>query len=418
MKMKKICSLIAAISLSVQMLFALPVQAEEGTAPAETVAAQISTNEIPGWPVGPDITSSAGVILENSSNTVLYGKNMDAPLFPGSSVKIMTMLLALENSSLSDEVTMTATGVSGVTDGGVSISSQIDEVFTMEQCMYAIMLASANDIALQVAEHVGGSVEAFVTQMNERAAQLGCKNTVFTNPTGLPDENQHTTAYDMALITQAAFANDSFRSIASAQSYTIPATNMAGGDRSLSNTFKMTSSAEPVYYADCIGGKLGFTNASGETLVCAARRGDLTLTCVVLQGASGATPIDAAAILDYGFQNFKLLNLGREDFDVLEGGIVLAPSTAGTADFSIEDTETEDGQIHRVYSYQSIPVGTAVCIKPSQEETVVDTRSEENIKAAEEYSQTSNYVPYIMIGAVGLLLLIFLLTRMIKVIKS
>ena len=84
------------------------------------------------------------------------------PLYPASAVKIMTCLVALENSSLDEQVTMTATGVSGVTDGGANISSQLDEVFTMEQCLYAIMVASANDIALQVAEHVGGSVDAFV----------------------------------------------------------------------------------------------------------------------------------------------------------------------------------------------------------------------------------------------------------------
>ena len=118
---------------------------------------------------------------------------------------------------------MTATGVSGVTDGGASISAQLDEVFTVEQCLYAIMLASANDVALQIAEQIGGSVDGFVQMMNNRAVELGCTNTVFTNPTGLPDENQHTTAHDMALITKAAIDNESFRAIAETTSYTIPA---------------------------------------------------------------------------------------------------------------------------------------------------------------------------------------------------
>ena len=102
--------------------------------------------------------------METSTNTVLYFKNADQPLYPASAVKIMTCLVALENSSLDEQVTMTATGVSGVTDGGANISSQLDEVFTMEQCLYAIMVASANDIALQVAEHVGGSVDALYRQ--------------------------------------------------------------------------------------------------------------------------------------------------------------------------------------------------------------------------------------------------------------
>lgn len=110
--------------------------------------------------------------METSTNTVLYSKNADQALYPASAVKVMTCLVALENSSLDDQVTMTATGVSGVTDGGANISSQLDEVFTMEQCLYAIMVASANDIALQVAEHVGGSVDAFVQTMNARAQEL------------------------------------------------------------------------------------------------------------------------------------------------------------------------------------------------------------------------------------------------------
>lgn len=124
-------------------------------APAADSAAAITTNSISGWPQASDITSTAAIVMETSTNTVLFSKNADQQLYPASAVKIMTCLIALENSSLDDQVTMTATGVSGVTDGGANISAQLDEVFTMEQCLYAIMVGSANDIALQVAEHVG-----------------------------------------------------------------------------------------------------------------------------------------------------------------------------------------------------------------------------------------------------------------------
>ncbi len=152
---------------------------------AETQTSSISTNSISGWPQGPDITSTAAMIMEDSTQTTVYAKNMDQVLYPGATVKVMTTLLTLENAQLSDQVTMTATGVSGVTDGGASISAQLDEVFTVEQCLYAIMLASANDVALQIAEQIGGSVDGFVQMMNNRAVELGCTNTVFTNPTGL-----------------------------------------------------------------------------------------------------------------------------------------------------------------------------------------------------------------------------------------
>lgn len=240
MKKRKITSVFLALGLFASLLFQVPISAEEADQSAAVEASgTISTNSISGWPQASDISSEAAVVMENTTNTILYSKNADEVLFPGSTVKIMTCLLALENTQLTDEVTMTATGVSGVTDGGASISSQVDEVFTVEQCLYAIMVASANDIALQIAEHVGGSVDGFVQQMNSRAQELGCTNTVFTNPTGLPDDNQHTTAHDMALIMQAAIQNESFRTIAAATSYTIPATNKAAA-RNLTSKFTMT----------------------------------------------------------------------------------------------------------------------------------------------------------------------------------
>ena len=170
MKKPKILSALMVLGLSASLLGQVPVMAEEADQTQTTDAAGgITTNSISGWPQASDISSEAAVVMENSTNTVLYSKNADEVLFPGSTVKIMTCLLALENAQLTDQVTMTATGVSGVTDGGASISSQVDEVFTVEQCLYAIMVASANDIALQIAEHVGGSVDNFVQMMNSRA---------------------------------------------------------------------------------------------------------------------------------------------------------------------------------------------------------------------------------------------------------
>lgn len=238
MKKSRITTALLAIGISASMVFQTPVFATEETAVA--VSSGVTTNGISGWPQGPEITSASAVIMEDTSDTILYAKDMDTTLSPAGAVKIMTCLLALENSQLDDQVTMTETGVSGVTDGGAHISSQLGEVFTMEQCLYALMLASANDIALQVAEQIGGSVDAFVQKMNDRAKELGCTNTVFTNPTGLPDDNQHTTAHDLALIMQAAIRNDSFRTISGATSYTIPATNVSGGTRNLTSSFTMT----------------------------------------------------------------------------------------------------------------------------------------------------------------------------------
>lgn len=412
MKIKKLSSCLLALGLSFSLLFQTPVMA------AEETASGITTNNISGWPQGADITSTAAVVIEDSTNTTLYAKNADQVLYPGAAVKVMTTLLALEKTQLTDQVTMTATGVSGVTDGGANISAQLDEVFTIEQCLYAIMLASANDIALQVAEHIGGSVDGFVQMMNSRAAELGCTNTLFTNPTGLPDENQHTTAHDMALIMKAAIDNDSFRTIAATGSYTIPATNVSGGDRVLTNNFSMMNATNAAYYQYCLGGKEGYTEASQSTLVCAAQKDNVTLIAVVLQGASGTTATEAASLLNYGFDNFQMLSLGDNDFNMISGGNAYVPAGATADSLTTQDGEVSDGQYNRQYFFSDTPVGTAVMAATQEQDTTLTDDGQKNMSAAQTYSSNRTDVPYFVIGGVGILLLLLILLRIIKVAKS
>ena len=417
MKFKKIHSGLIALGLCCSLFLQTPVLAAEETADAASVSA-ISTNDIAGWPQGPDITSTAAVIMEDSTNTTLYAKNMDQVLYPGATVKVMTTLLALENTQLSDQVTMTATGVSGVTDGGANISAQIDEIFTVEQCLYAIMLASANDVALQLAEHIGGSVDGFVQMMNARAAELGCTNTVFTNPTGLPDENQHTTAHDMALIMKAAADNESFQTIASTASYTIPATNVSGGDRVLTNNFSMLTNNNAAYYQYCTGGREGYTEASGSTLVCSAQKNGITLIAVVLQGTSGTTATEAASLLNYGFDNFNMLSLGDNDFNMLSGGDVYVPVGTTADALTTQDGEVQDGQYSRQYLFGGTAVGTSVMVATQEEDTSLVDTSVQNMDAARNYTENRNNLPYFIIGGVGILLLLLILLRIIKIAKS
>ena len=415
MKSKRLYSGLMALGLACTLIFQTPVLAAEET--AETQTSSISTNSISGWPQGPDITSTAAIIMEDSTQTTVYAKNMDQVLYPGATVKVMTTLLTLENAQLSDQVTMTATGVSGVTDGGASISAQLDEVFTVEQCLYAIMLASANDVALQIAEQIGGSVDGFVQMMNNRAVELGCTNTVFTNPTGLPDENQHTTAHDMALITKAAIDNESFRTIAETTSYTIPATNVSGGERVLTNNFSMLNNTNASYYQYCLGGREGYTEASGSTLVCGAEKNGVSLIAVILQGASGTTAAEAVSLLNYGFDNFQLLSLGDNDFDMASGGNVFVPN--GTTALTTQDGEVQDGQYNRQFLFNGTPVGTAVMsVTSPEEDTAVIEASTQNLTNAQDYTVSHTSVPYFVIGGIGLLLLLLILFRIVKVAKS
>lgn len=423
--MKRFSAALLVLGLGTATLFTqLPVRAAEKTADtAANTAVQtadpsiVTTNGIQGWPQASDISSTAAIVMETSTNTVLYSKNADQALYPASAVKVMTCLMALENSSLDDQVTMTATGVSGVTDGGANISAQLDEVFTMEQCLYAIMVASANDIALQVAEHISGSVEDFVAAMNTRAQELGCTNTVFTNPTGLPDENQHTTAHDMALIMEAAMVNDTFRTIAQTTSYTIPATNVSGGDRVLTNNFTMINSSSDSYYEPCIGGKEGYTEASGSTLVCEASKNNMKLVCVVLNGASGVTDDEAIALLNYGFDNFTPLTLPDDDFNRLSGGTVIVPAGTGADALTTEDSSS-DGQITRQYYFGGTPVGTAILENVEQQTDDAAATGQKNMEAAQNFSVSHTTAPYYIIGAIGAAFLLFFLFLMIRVIKS
>lgn len=423
--MKRFSAALLVLGLGTATLFTqIPVRAAEKTADtAANTAVQtadpsiVTTNGIQGWPQASDISSTAAIVMETSTNTVLYSKNADQALYPASAVKVMTCLMALENSSLDDQVTMTATGVSGVTDGGANISAQLDEVFTMEQCLYAIMVASANDIALQVAEHISGSVEDFVAAMNTRAQELGCTNTVFTNPTGLPDENQHTTAHDMALIMEAAMANDTFRTIAQTTSYTIPATNVSGGDRVLTNNFTMINSSSDSYYEPCIGGKEGYTEASGSTLVCEASKNNMKLVCVVLNGASGVTDDEAIALLNYGFDNFTPLTLPDDDFNRLSGGTVIVPAGTGADALTTEDSSS-DGQITRQYYFGGTPVGTAILENVEQQTDDAAATGQKNMEAAQNFSVSHTTAPYYIIGAIGAAFLLFFLFLMIRVIKS
>lgn len=411
MKIKKLITGFFALGMTLSLILQTPVLAAKASV-------GITTNAISGWPQGSDITSTAAVVMEESTNTVVYAKNMDQPLFPGGTVKVMTTLLALENSQLTDSVTMTSTGVSGVTDGGANISAQLDEVFTMEQCLYAIMMVSANDIALQVAEHLGGSVEGFVQMMNARAAELGCTNTVFTNPTGLPDENQHTTAHDMALIMKAALENESFRTIAGAPSYTISATNVSGGERVLTNNFSMMNAANAAYYQNCLGGREGFTEASGSTLVCGAEKNGVTLIAVVLQGASGTTGAEAGALLNYGFDNFQMLSLGDTDFNMISGGNVYIPASAAAESLTTQDGTVENSQYTRTYFFGGAQVGTSVMAAELEQDTALLDQSQQNINAAQDFSQSHTNLPYYLIAGGGALVLLFLLFMIIKIARS
>ena len=254
------------------------------------------------------ITAGAYVLMDATTGQVLIEKNMDQQLYPASITKIMTVLLAVEKAN--PDAVVTVSSEATIMDkpdysNSMHIALTSGENIRMEDLMYAAMIESANDAANCIAEAISGSNGEFAELMNQRAAELGAKNTHFTNPHGLPDENHLTTAYDMAQITRYAITNEKFLKIFSTIIYEIPPDNKKSEVLTISTGFAMLKGSDPLHYEGIVGGKTGYTVPAGYTGVAVAKRGDKTLVAVVLGSTSGANRFnDLTAILNYGFDNF------------------------------------------------------------------------------------------------------------------
>lgn len=273
------------------------------SAKAQATADTTSQNT---WPDGPSVNADGAIVMEASTGLVLYEKNIHQTYYPASITKIMTVMLAIENSNLGDIVTFSHNAVYDVDANSSRLWINEGEKLTMQQCLYGILLESANDVAYAVAEHVGGTMPDFVKMMNDKAKSIGCLNTNFVNPHGLPDDNHYTSPYDMALITREAMKNETFRKIFGTRTYEIPPTNMQSETRYLRNHHKFVLNQD-YHYDGVIGGKTGYTTKAKFTLVTVAKRGDLELICVVMHDDSNVHQYtDTQKLLDYGFENFSI----------------------------------------------------------------------------------------------------------------
>lgn len=308
---KKLKRALAAAAATVLVMTAV-VSVPAGAAVNNNNVFPVESNAWKDWPQAPDIKSGTGIVMDAKTGTVLYDKGMDDQRYPASITKIMTTLIALENAPLDTPVTFTATGMADAYAGSSNINPVLGETFNLEQCLYMIMLKSANDVATQVAEVVGGSVASFVDKMNAKAAEIGAVNTHFSNASGLFAADHYTSAHDMALITQEALKNTTFTKIASTCSYTVPATNMSAA-RTYQNHHVMMNKDDHTYYYDgCFGGKTGFTDESRNTLVTFVNKNNLELIVVIMYSPDGVVMFqDTKLMLDYVYTNFKLGSKGE-----------------------------------------------------------------------------------------------------------
>ena len=329
---------------------------------------KVQSNGIEKWAKGPQIYSESGVVMDADTGEVLYAKNMDAPHYPASITKVLTGLVAIENSELTDTVTIKYEDISFIKKGDNHIGLKVDEEISMKDALYGTLLASGNEAAHAVASNTGDGYDAFIALMNERAKELGCKNSNFVNTHGLHDDNHYTSAYDMALIGSAAIRNEEFRKITGTKLYTIPTTNITDETRAFENHHKMLFDWRSQYYEYCIGGKTGYTDKALNTLVTFAEKDGITLVAVVMRThGSGNSYVDTKAMLDYAFGSFEKVSITKEMVDIqgldalADGAHVLLPEGISYEDLQFAITMPKAvGEITGsiTYTYEDMPMGT------------------------------------------------------------
>ena len=339
--------------------------------------------------------AEAALLMDMSSGRVLYSKNLDERLYPASTTKIMTGILALEMGNMDDTVRATYEALKTITLEDSHMGILMDEELTMEQLVKGMLIYSANDAANVIAIQIAGSIDNFVDLMNQKAQELGMTGTHFANPCGVHDDNHYTTARDLAIIAKYAMKNEQFREIVKMPIYKIPPTNKYTSERILVNTnlFLGTARSTYYYYPPAIGIKTGHTSQAGYCLVSAAQYNDVEFLAIVMKCSDQDTRdqaysyIDSKALFDFGFDNYSkktIANVGdivadskvyeaKNDMRVavtVENGVEALISSKAGAEENIKTVvnlpEQLDAPIKKgdtlgtiTYTYNDVPIGEA-----------------------------------------------------------
>lgn len=265
------------------------------------------------------IDSNACILVHPDTGRILVEKNSKEKMYPASTTKIMTALLAIENCDLNDIATVSKKAVDSISADYATVYLNVGEKLTIEQLLNILLIPSGNIVGNILAEHISGSETAFVNLMNKRSNELGCINTHYTNTYGLHDENHYTCAYDLYLVAKEAMKHDIFRNIVNKTSYKLAPTNVySKDDRTLYTTNDLIkSSSKNYYYPNAIGIKTGYTSQAKDCLVAAASKNGLEYISVIL-GAGKTTNglsqryTETKSLLDFAYNNFSIKNLHNE----------------------------------------------------------------------------------------------------------
>lgn len=258
----------------------------------------------------PDINATTAVVIDSKNGDVLYGIDENKVMFPASTTKILTAILAIENTNLDDTVTVSKTAISDIPSGYSIAYLKEGEVVSISDLLKMLLLISANDAANVLAETVSGSVDNFADLMNEKIVELGLSSTHFTNSYGLHDIDHYSSAYDLAIILNYCISNPTYLEISQITSCTINATNLSD-ERVYSNGNKLLLPNHDYYYEFATAGKTGFTTPAGNCLVSSASKDNLDLVCVVLNSSS--TFLDSSALFEYAFSKFTYVELMQKN---------------------------------------------------------------------------------------------------------
>lgn len=325
------------------------------------------------WPEGPYVSAEAAVVLEASTGTVLYAKNMHEKLYPASTTKLLTALIAYESLPEDAVITVSQSAVDSVPWDGSNIGLDAGEYLGIEDMIYGVMIASANEGANALGEAVSGSAEAFADRMNEYAASLGCVDSHFVTASGLHRNDHYTSAYDMALIGRQYFTHAFLSRAAGTDSYHIPPSAGQPDDIWIKSTNWFSTG--DAYCTGFVGGKTGYTDPARSCLVTCAEKDGVRLICAVLREEPPSQYNDTSALIDYGFRSFRVMGLA----DILD-----AANAEGTVIPHLPSAE-----VLRNSRFSLVPEGTLVLTADQPFSSIVCTPVADQAAAA-SYSNDSS----------------------------
>ena len=314
-KLKKIIPKILSFTLIFSFLYSVPVEASNYKQQAEErKSMEIESNSYDNWPLGPAIGAEAAILMDANTGAILYEKNIHEKLYPASITKLLSTYIAVQECELDEMVTFSEEAVHSINwwedaNMGVYAGSSL----TLEEVLYGILVGSANEAAYAIAEHISGNLNDFSTLMNKTAKELGCKNSNFITPNGIHDENHYTTAYDMALIAKAFFADETLTKISATTRFDVPVTETQTREGLILTAKSQLHPGKPYAYSPLVGTKTGYTDQARQTLVSCAEKNGLKLICVILKEETPAQFTDTIELFNYGFDNFEALHLNEID---------------------------------------------------------------------------------------------------------